>query len=207
GIGIPEEFLNKLFTPFFTTKGGGNAGMGLSVAREIVARHGGTIRVESTVGKGSTFSVCLPIADYVQPHDFREELAMTEHARIQRSLSILVVEDEESIRRLLSSILGLEGHEVRTFRTASEGIAAFAERQADLVITDLGLPDQSGWEVARQIKAASAKTPVILITGWGVSAEVTEARRRGVDYILSKPFEFEELSELISKALGDLGQR
>lgn len=207
GVGIPPELMNRLFTPFFTTKGSGNAGMGLSVAREIVARHGGTIRVESTVGKGSTFSVHLPIAWHVQTHEFEKELHMTQPTQIQRNLSILVVEDEESIRRLLASILGLEGHEVRTFRTASEGIAAFTERQADLVITDLGLPDQSGWEVARQIKAASPQTPVILITGWGVSAEVTEARRRGVDYILPKPFEFEELSELISKALGDLGQR
>ncbi len=207
GIGIPPELMNRLFTPFFTTKGSGNAGMGLSVAREIVARHCGAIRVESTVGKGSTFAVCLPLASHVPPHEFKEELRMTQRSGVQRSLSILVVEDEESIRRLLSSILGLEGHEVRTFRTASEGIAAFQEGGADLVITDLGLPDQSGWEVARRVKAISPKTPVILITGWGVSAEVTEAKRRGVDYVLPKPFEFEELSELISKALSDLGQR
>jgi len=205
GVGIPPEIMGRLFTPFLTTKGSGNAGMGLCVAREIVARHGGTIRVESEVGKGSTFAVLLPLAHHVRPHESKEELSMTQSTQNQRSLSILVVEDEESIRRLLASILGLEGHGVRTFRTASEGIASFAERRADLVITDLGLPDQSGWEVARQVKAASPKTPVILITGWGVSAEVTEARRRGVDYILPKPFEFEELSDLITKALADLG--
>ncbi len=207
GVGIPPEVMSKLFTPFFTTKGSHNAGMGLSMAREIVTRHGGTIQVQSEPGKGSTFSVHLPLVRHVQLHNFKEELPMTQPTHVPRSLSILVVEDEESIRRLLSSILGLEGHEVRTFRTATEGIAAFHERGADLVITDLGLPDQSGWEVARQVKAASPSTPVILITGWGVSAEVTEARRRGVDYVLPKPFEFEELSDLISKALSDLGER
>ena len=73
-----------------------------------------------------------------------------------------------------------------------------------MVITDLGLPDQSGWEVARQVKAMSPNTPVILITDWGVSAEVTEARRRGVDCVLPKPFEFEDLSELITRALSNL---
>lgn len=207
GIGIPQDVLSKLFTPFFTTKGGHNVGMGLSMAREIVTRHGGTIQVQSEPGKGSTFAVRLPLARHVPLHAFEEELPMTQPTRVPRSLSILVVEDEESIRRLLSSILGLEGHEVRTFRTASEGIAAFHAQGADLVITDLGLPDQSGWEVARQVKATSPTTPVILITGWGVSAEVTEARRRGVDYVLPKPFEFEELSDLISKALSNLGER
>lgn len=207
GVGMPRDVMNQLFTPFFTTKGGHNVGMGLSMAREIVARHGGRIQVHSELGKGSTFSVRLPLARNVQPHQFKEELPMTQPTQVPRSLSILVVEDEESIRRLLSSILGLEGHEVRTFRTASEGIASFQERGADLVITDLGLPDQSGWEVARQVKAASPATPVILITGWGVSAEVTEARRRGVDYVLPKPFEFEELSALISRALSNLSER
>jgi len=204
GIGIPEELMDKLFSPFFTTKGGNSAGMGLSVAREIVARHGGSISVDSQVGRGSIFSVRLPVVRHLEMPGHEEDMRMEELTQRQRSLSILVVEDEESIRRLLSSILGLEGHEVRTYSRAMDGISAFRERTADLVITDLGLPDQSGWEVARQVKAASHSTPVILITGWGVTAEPAEARRRGVDYILPKPFEFEELSELISRALAEI---
>jgi CheY-like chemotaxis protein len=130
---------------------------------------------------------------------------MEEPKQRQRSLNILVIEDEESIRRLLASILELEGHEVRTCGTALAGISAFRHRAADLVITDLGLPDQSGWEVARQIKAASSGTPVVLITGWGVTTAAAEARRRGVDYVLPKPFEFDELSAIVSRALADIG--
>jgi DNA-binding response OmpR family regulator len=129
---------------------------------------------------------------------------MEELTPCQRHISILDVEDEESIRRLLSSILGLEGHEVRAYSRALEGISAFREWPADLVITDLGLPDLSGWEVARQVKTISPNTPVILITGWGVTGEHAEAKRRGVDYILPKPFEFDELSELISSALAEI---
>lgn len=121
-----------------------------------------------------------------------------------KRIRILVIEDEDSIRRLMSSILGLEGYDVGVFSTASEGLKAFAERPSDIVITDLGLPDQSGWEVARQIKKASPGTPVILITGWGVTFKPEEAKRRGVDYFLAKPFEFSELSERLSRALGDL---
>ncbi len=132
---------------------------------------------------------------------------MKESFQKGKCVSILVIEDEESIRRLLSSILGMEGHEVRSSSNAVEGLALFKEKAADLVITDLGLPDESGWEVARHIKDMSPSTPVILITGWGVSAEVTEAKRRGVDYVLPKPFEFADLSELISRALSDLEGR
>jgi signal transduction histidine kinase/ActR/RegA family two-component response regulator/putative methionine-R-sulfoxide reductase with GAF domain len=207
GAGMGSEVMDRLFTPFFTTKGGMSAGMGLSVAREIVARHGGRIEVESQLGKGSTFSVRLPVARDAQVPGAEEGLRMKEPLRKKRNVSILVVEDEESIRRLLSSILGMEGHEVRTTGNALDGIAYFKERPADLVITDLGLPDQSGWEVARQVKSLSPKVPVILITGWGVSAEVTEARQRGVDYILPKPFEFEELSELIGRALDEMEKK
>jgi len=130
---------------------------------------------------------------------------MKEAQQKRKGISVLVIEDEESIRRLLSSILGMEGHDVRSSSNAEDGLAYFRERAADLVITDLGLPDQSGWEVARQVKEMSPGTPVILITGWGVSAEVTEAKRRGVDYVLPKPFEFEDLSALISRALSGLG--
>jgi DNA-binding NtrC family response regulator len=118
-----------------------------------------------------------------------------------KGVSILVVEDEESIRRLMSSILGLEGYEVCVAGTAAEGLATFQQSVVDVVITDLGLPDQSGWEVARQVKEASPKTPVILITGWGVTIDPEEARRRSVDFFLPKPFEFDELEGLIARAL------
>jgi DNA-binding NtrC family response regulator len=118
-----------------------------------------------------------------------------------KGVSILVIEDEDSIRRLMSSILGLEGYDVSVAASAAEGLVSFQQRAADLVITDLGLPDQSGWEVARQVKQTSPQTPVILITGWGVTIEGEEAKRRSVDFFLPKPFEFEELDALIARAL------
>jgi DNA-binding response OmpR family regulator len=120
-------------------------------------------------------------------------------AKEGNGLSLLVVEDEDSIGTLLASILTMEGHRVRLGKTAGEGLRLFDAEPSDMVITDLGLPDQTGWEVARHVKQARPGTPVILITGWGYMTAEHELERRGVDSVLQKPFEFQELIALIDK--------
>lgn len=125
----------------------------------------------------------------------------------KRSLSLLVIEDEESIRCLLASILGMEGHRVRLACKATDGLVLFDSDPGDVVITDLGLPDQSGWDVARHVKSVKPETPVIMITGWGYTAPDEELRRRGVDGVLHKPFEFDELLAMIDKARARLGAK
>ena len=127
GVGIPEAVMEKIFTPFFTTKDAAGAGMGLSVAREIVMRHGGDILAESRLGDGSSFTVRLPSAREAQVYQSKEELRMEEAFHKAKNISILVIEDEESIRRLLASILGMEGHEVRSSSNAADGLAHFRE--------------------------------------------------------------------------------
>ena len=117
----------------------------------------------------------------------------------KRGLSILVVEDEESIGALLVSVLGMEAHRVRVSQTGQGGMQQFDTEASDIVITDLGLPDHSGWEVAQHVKRSRPGTPVILITGWGYTASEAELQRRGVDCVLHKPFEFEELWRAISR--------
>src|SRR5262249_49249919 len=148
GVGMTGGVRQRLFEPFFTTKGDRGNGLGLSVTFGIVQRHGGEITVTSEPGRGSTFTVRLPAA--AAPAGQHGPPAATGIAVQTPSLRGLVVEDEESICQLLGTVLTHLGHCPRVTQTAREGLEAFAAEPFDVVFTDLGLPDQSGEEVARE---------------------------------------------------------
>src|SRR5262249_46287711 len=154
---------HRLFEPFFTTKGDRGNGMGLSVSFGIIQRHNGEIAVESVPNCGSTFTVRLPA---VQETAAGEKAAGIEPIppATGKSLRILIVEDEESIRRFLVAGLVQLGHQPRVACDAHEGLAAFAEELFDVVLTDLGLPGVSGEELARQLAERSPQVPVVLLT-------------------------------------------
>jgi CheY-like chemotaxis protein len=115
-----------------------------------------------------------------------------------KSLHILVIEDEESIRRFLTKALIQLGHSSRTTADAKEGLAAFSEERFDLVFTDLGLPGVSGEEVARTIAAKSPATPVILLTGWSDQLKDEAQPLIGVTHILGKPITLSTLSSVLA---------
>ena len=145
GIGMTEEVRRRIFDPFFTTKGVTNSGLGLSVSYGIVKRHGGEILVESESGKGTTFILHLPIG-------YEQEVAeqkVSQPIREARQARILVIDDEEAVRDLLSQMLQAKGHEVVVAANGEEGIGRFKDAEFDLVFTDLGMPKISGWEVGK----------------------------------------------------------
>ncbi len=197
GVGIPEAVRQRLFEPFFTTKGDRGTGLGLSVVFGIVRRHGGEITVESQVRRGSTFTVRLP------PVLGSHAPALVEHrlrppAAASRSLRVLVVEDEESIRRFLQAGLTQLGHRPRLTASAEEGLTAFAEEAFDLVLTDLGLPGASGEDVARAIAQKAPQTPVVLLTGWATQLQAEMEPLEGVTRTLSKPVTLETLAATLT---------
>src|SRR5262249_9611178 len=112
-------------------------------------------------------------------------------------LRILVIEDEESIRRFLESVLRQLGHLPRAFASALEGLAAFAEGRFDLVITDLGLPGASGEEVARAIAKQNPQTPVVLLTGWADQLHAEAKPLEGVARVLGKPVTIQSLQDTL----------
>jgi CheY-like chemotaxis protein len=114
------------------------------------------------------------------------------------SLRILVVEDEENVRRFLTKALTQLGHSPRTVADAVEGLTAFSEERFDLVITDLGLPGMSGEELARTIARKSPATPVILLTGWSSQLKDEAQSLTGVTSILGKPITISTLSSSIA---------
>jgi len=195
GVGMGEEIRQRVFEPFFTTKRARGSGLGLSVAYGIVIRHNGEIDVQSEPGGGSAFTIHLPVG-----RDLPEASAAAFPETRSRALKILVIDDEPEVRQVLIDLLARQGHEVVACADGRAGLARFREEPFDLVITDLGMPGLSGWEVARLIKEHRPRTPVTLVTGWGDQVDAEEAKERGVDFLVAKPFRSDDVLAVLRRA-------
>jgi GAF domain-containing protein/CheY-like chemotaxis protein len=195
GVGIPPEVRDKVFDPFFTTKGPQGTGLGLSVTYGFVSRHGGAITVESEPGHGSTFRLSFPCGRELTP----KAVPAPKAAPAVRSLRCLVVDDEPPVREVLGDILESAGHSVVTLGDGAEAIALFAAEPFDLVVTDLAMPRVSGWQVARAVKQTAPHVPVFLVTGFGVELSPEERRTHGVDIVLVKPLQIQEILDAVAE--------
>ncbi|MCP4634208.1 MAG: response regulator [candidate division Zixibacteria bacterium] len=196
GSGMDEETLKKVFNPFFTTKGNKGTGLGMSIAHGIISRHGGEISLESDPDKGSKVTISIPRTEETKPE------ISEDNTEIQNSSSanVLVIDDEEYIREVLMELLENSGHSVESAIDGEEGIEKFKNGNFDVVITDLGMPKKSGWDVAREIKQHSPETKVILATGWGAQYQNEDYNSKGVDLLVSKPFDMHEILEIVGKS-------
>ena len=197
GIGMTEEVKNRVFDPFFTTKGVTNSGLGMSVSYGIIKRHGGEILIESEPQKGATFIIHLPTGYEEEESRVKGVAAFKEPRRAR----ILVIDDEDSVRDILSRMLKTKGHKVVVAPNGEEGIERFRAETFDLVFTDLGMPKLSGWDVGKTIKGINPKTPIAMITGWGVELDREKLNESGIDLIISKPFNFDQVIGLVSEAM------
>jgi signal transduction histidine kinase/CheY-like chemotaxis protein len=196
GVGMPTEVRDKVFDPFFTTKGPQGTGLGLSMTYGIISRHGGSIAVESEPGQGTTFRLSLPRGTDV-PAAPPAPIPLSSPP--VRALRCLVVDDEPPVRAVIADILESVGHGVVQLGDGGEAIARFAAEPFDLVVTDLAMPRVSGWQVARAVKQVSPQVPVFLITGFGVELTAEERRAHGVDLVLVKPLQIEEILEAVAE--------
>jgi len=197
GIGMPVDVMKRVFDPFYTTKGPKSTGLGMSLSYSIITRHQGTISVDSQEGKGTTFTIMIPTERVKKI----EEGEFKEFSKKERKANILVIEDEEDIKNLLSDILTSDGHKVTTASDGKEGIEVFKKGSFEIVFTDLGMPGMSGWEVASSIKKLCPEVIVIIITGWGIQHDKDKQKKSGVDMIVNKPFKLNHLLKLIRDAL------
>ena len=211
GVGIPKESLSHIFEPFFTTKEEGEGtGLGLSMSYGIITSHNGAIDVESTVGKGATFTITLPVALPVQETS-RETPEPPPKKKVPPSgknglASILVVDDEEHIRDLLSETLTVRGYQVQTAQNGLSAIEVLNERHVDLMLLDMRMPVKDGLGLLDQIKDRLPGLPVIIVTGLASNEEVQEALQRGAFSCLRKPFEIDTLLGEVEKALAPRDQ-
>ncbi|MEO6738883.1 MAG: response regulator [Chthoniobacteraceae bacterium] len=192
GTGMTEEAAARCLEPFFSTKGDHGTGLGLAVVYGIIQRHGGTIEIKSEKGTGTTFSLLLPATDLMaQPAGTREQAA------VNRTLSILVVDDQEIICELISAHLSADGHEAVTVSDSTEAFSRFEAGAFDLVITDQSMPGLSGEQLAKKIRAHSPNTHVIMLTGFGDDLLTNGKAPEGIEWVLSKPVSSDELRRAI----------
>ena len=194
GAGMADDVRARLGELFFTTKPAPHLGLGVNHVAQIVAQNQGAWSVESKPGQGTTVTMSLPIARRLAGGKIRPMAAT-------RTANILIVDNEPSVRDLLVRLLKLHGHTVVAAESGAEGIAAFKAGKFDLVFTDLGMPEMSGWDVAREIKKINPQVLIGLITGWPIDLTREELQERGVDRVIGKPFEMPTLLSLIDDAV------
>ena len=205
GVGLDQQSAARVFDPFWTTKGLNGTGMGLAASYGIISRHGGTISVESAKGKGSTFTVTVPLA-YDTPETVGQFPSSSD-----RRLCVLVIDDVEATVAVLKEGLEHHYHTVFTALSGKEGLEIFKREPIDLVICDLGMPGLNGWQVGRAVKgickeAGRPRTPFILLTGWGDQFDGDRVAESGVDAVLKKPTDFAGLMRVIRELLEKTGE-
>ena len=200
GRGIAPEFIERVFEMFAQERDGGKGlGLGLTLVKQLVEMHGGSVEARSDGrGKGSEFVVRLPLAVGDSP-----ALApRTPPPRAGRSLSVVVVEDDLDIRDALESLLAIWGHEVSIARDGHEGVEMISRLRPDVALVDIGLPGIDGYEVARAVRAAFGDGPprLIAMTGFGQESDQRRAYEAGFDRHLVKPSSPEELRAALEES-------
>jgi PAS domain S-box-containing protein len=195
GIGIAPSLINRIFDPFFTTKGPRSTGLGMSVSYGIITRHKGSITAASEEGRGTTLTVSLPLGQ--SEKRLRGDSETIDSGAVLR---VLVIDDDEDVRDVLADMLTDAGHSVESALDGASGLALFRTKPFDLVFTDLGMPEMSGWDVAREIKHMQEQTLVALVTGWDVHFEQKNIEKYRIDFVLNKPFQVTHIMEVVHMA-------
>ena len=200
GLGMDDETRRRCLEPFFTTKGERGTGLGLAMVYGMVQRHSAELEIDSTLGEGSTFRLIFP----AYTPSFTATVRIPSQLVAQR-LRILLIDDDPLLIKSLQDTLESDGHVITAASGGQAGIEAFTAGVAakgksfDIVVTDLGMPYVDGRKVATAIKAASARTPVIMLTGWGQRMVAENDIPAHVDRVLSKPPRLHELRAALAE--------
>lgn len=200
GTGMDEETLGRIFEPFFTTKPHGTGtGLGLSIVYGIVRQNGGDVEAHSKVGKGTTFVISLPRV--FEP----TEAARTgsEEGASRGSGSILVVEDQASVRHLVRVVLERAGYAITEAASGEEAVEICRDRRFDALITDVVLTGMGGEDVARAVNAVSSGTQVIFMSGYVDQDQLGRLKHAP---LLHKPFTAAQLLERVKSSLAKRAQ-
>jgi len=195
GEGMNEEDLARLFDPFSGVAG--ETALGLSVAWGVMSRLGGSLQAQSHPGEGTAFTLTFPLA--APP---RRQPAPAPRGE-RRTRRILIVDDEQDNLEVLREVLEMEDQRVESVRGGPDAIGLFERGERfDLVLCDVGMPQMSGWQVAREIQRIAPGTQIWMLTGWANEVGEADPRRRYVRCVLAKPLDLDQLRSLLTTSPG-----
>jgi len=199
GEGIPPEHIGRIFDPYFTTKLQGH-GLGLATVFSIIRRHQGHIEVESTLGRGSTFTIWLPAAKAQQPDPPASKPFEGSGAKGR----ILFMDDEEPILEVAKSTLENFGYRVAVARNGAEAVSIYAMQRTSIavVLTDMAMPIMDGPAMIVALKAINPEVKIIGSSGLSGPSAVAASRVSGVSEFVPKPYSADTLLGAISRAIG-----
>lgn len=201
GIGISKENLSKIFDPFYTTKPSGS-GLGLATSYSIIKKHDGYIEVESVEGIGTSFCIFLPASDKLHEQDVPE-------SKVSQigSGRILLMDDEETIRKVVGEMLTYSGYQVVSVRDGDEAIkiyrSAYENRQPfDVVIMDLTIPGgMGGQEALSHLIKINPGIKAVVSSGYANDPIIAEYRKYGFSGVVTKPYKYDELNEVLARVI------
>jgi len=200
GSGIPPQVLDRMFDPFFTTKGvGEGTGLGLSLVHGIVSDLGGAIEVHTVVGRGTTFTIWLPMAGEasIPSAEVAAELPRGD------GQTVMIVDDEKPLVALAEEILAELGYEPIGFSSSAAALEAFraAPQRFDIVLTDETMPELVGVDLASAIRELRPDIPIVLMSGYSGAQLHERARAVGVREVLRKPLQAKDIAECFGRVL------
>lgn len=206
GHGIDPAIMERIFDPFFTTKDvGEGTGLGLAVVYGIVNNLGGTITVQSEPGEGAAFNVYLPLIDKGMPREAKK-ISQVLPTGTER---ILVVDDEESLMKIMKKMLQSLGYDVVATSSSEEALKLFLEKpeRFDMVITDMTMPHMTGVELAKKLMEMRPGLPIILSTGFSESISEDKVLGAGFRKLLMKPVSKTDLALSVREVMDDVTDR
>jgi len=202
GIGIPDNLIDKIFDPYFTTKEEGS-GLGLAITHSIISKHNGYISVQSKPGEGTTFILYLPASTREQKKENSKETMETRAT----SAKIMIMDDEEMVRDVAKAIFVMMGHEVFLAADGEEAVELYKKQSdlcqpIDIIIMDLTIPGGMGGEKAvQEILAINPEAKVIVSSGYSHDPVMAHYQDHGFSAALVKPFQIQDIMDVINKLL------